>query len=430
MARAPDGERAQPRPSDRGLRFRRGRAHGAARVPRLAARGGLRLPRGRRAVSLWRSYGGRAPRARRAGHPFPARARGEAARDRLQLGRVRRPGDREEDRRGVRGGGGRRDRSRGRDRRGADPIRQRRRAGDACDGAERLVPAGPRQPASRADSHGDRGPRPCRGDPARLPVLRQRRRDGALLLRAVEEGGGRHRDPRLHPLPAGEADAAADSRARRAAGHRGACDCRDGSASARPGGAVEDGQGRGGVSLPLHGGSRVVSRARHALPPDAARRGRARGPAVSPLAVTAENIPFIPWGLLMIVVALYLVAVAVLIAAGRREDARALAGFIPDCLVLVSRLARDERISRPRRAALFLVLGYLALPIDLVPDFLPGIGQLDDAVVLGLALRIVVRGGGTEMVREAWPGPEASLTIVLRAAGLETNGAATPPTTL
>jgi uncharacterized membrane protein YkvA (DUF1232 family) len=151
---------------------------------------------------------------------------------------------------------------------------------------------------------------------------------------------------------------------------------------------------------------------------------------VSPVAVAAEDIPFWPWGLLMVVVGLYVVSIAALIAAGRREDARALAGFIPDCLVLVSRLARDSRISRPRRALLFLVLAYLALPIDLVPDFLPGIGQLDDAVLLGLALRLVVHGGGTAMVRQAWPGPEASLTLVLRAAGLETNGAATPPTTL
>jgi uncharacterized membrane protein YkvA (DUF1232 family) len=147
-------------------------------------------------------------------------------------------------------------------------------------------------------------------------------------------------------------------------------------------------------------------------------------------ALNPENVPFWPWGLLIFIVGLYVVGVAALIAAGRREDARALAGFIPDCIVLVTRLARDRRISRPRRAVLFLVLGYLALPIDLVPDFLPGIGQLDDAVVLGIALRIVVRGGGSDLVREAWPGPEASLTLVLRAAGLETNGAATPPTTL
>jgi uncharacterized membrane protein YkvA (DUF1232 family) len=140
------------------------------------------------------------------------------------------------------------------------------------------------------------------------------------------------------------------------------------------------------------------------------------------LALAPEEIPFVPWGLLLLAVGLYVVAVAALIAAGRREDARALAGFISDCLVLVSRLARDKRISRARRAVLWLVLGYLALPIDLVPDFLPVAGQLDDAVILGLALRVLVRGGGTEMVRAAWPGPEASLTIVLRAAGLETNG--------
>ncbi|HEY7121695.1 MAG TPA: DUF1232 domain-containing protein [Solirubrobacterales bacterium] len=129
----------------------------------------------------------------------------------------------------------------------------------------------------------------------------------------------------------------------------------------------------------------------------------------------------------MLIVGLYLVGVAALIAAGRREDARALAGFIPDCMVLIGRLARDQRIPRGRRLVLFGVLGYLALPIDLVPDFLPGVGQLDDAVLLGLALRLVVHGGGTEPVREAWPGPQASLTLVLRAAGLETNGA---PTTL
>ena len=143
-----------------------------------------------------------------------------------------------------------------------------------------------------------------------------------------------------------------------------------------------------------------------------------------------ENVPFWPWGLLLIAVGLYVVAVAALIAGSRREDARALAGFIPDCVVAISSLARDRRISRPRRAALLVARGYLSLPIDLVPDFLPGIGQLDDAVVIGMAIRLVAHAGGTELVREAWPGPEASLTVVLRAAGLETNGAASGGTTL
>ena len=135
-----------------------------------------------------------------------------------------------------------------------------------------------------------------------------------------------------------------------------------------------------------------------------------------------EQVSFWPWGAILVLAGAYLVCIASLIAAGRREDARALAGFIPDCLILVQRLARDPSVSRWRRIMLFGVLGYLALPIDLVPDFLPGIGQLDDAVVLGLALRVVVRGGGSALVRRAWPGPEASLVLVLRAAGLESNG--------
>jgi uncharacterized membrane protein YkvA (DUF1232 family) len=142
-------------------------------------------------------------------------------------------------------------------------------------------------------------------------------------------------------------------------------------------------------------------------------------------AARPEQVPFWPWGLLLIALGLYVVGVAALIAAGRREDARALGGFIPDCVVLISSLARDSRVSRSRRALLFVVLGYLALPIDLVPDFLPVAGQLDDAVVLAVALRLVVRGGGSDLVRAAWPGPQASLTIVLRAAGLEANGAGT-----
>jgi uncharacterized membrane protein YkvA (DUF1232 family) len=146
------------------------------------------------------------------------------------------------------------------------------------------------------------------------------------------------------------------------------------------------------------------------------------------LATSTDDIevPLFPWGLLIIAVGLYVVGVAALIAAGRREDARALAGFIPDCAVMLSRLVRDRRISWPRRAVLWGVLAYLAFPIDLVPDFLPVAGQLDDAVLLGLALRFLVHGGGAELVRESWPGPEASLTLVLRAAGLQSNGHSAP----
>jgi uncharacterized membrane protein YkvA (DUF1232 family) len=149
------------------------------------------------------------------------------------------------------------------------------------------------------------------------------------------------------------------------------------------------------------------------------------------VAATTDDIevPLWPWGLLIIAVGLYVVAIAALIAAGRREDARAIAGFVPDCAVLVGRLARDRRVPRARRLLLWGLLAYLATPIDLVPDFLPVAGQLDDAVLVGIALRVLVRGGGEALVREAWPGPEASLTLVLRAAGLQANGRGSPDRT-
>ena len=141
---------------------------------------------------------------------------------------------------------------------------------------------------------------------------------------------------------------------------------------------------------------------------------------------TGVDIELWPWGVLIIAVGLYAVAVAAVLAAGRREDARAIAGFIPDCIVLVGRLARDRAVSRPRRALLLAVVVYLALPIDLIPDFLPGAGQLDDAVILVLALRLLLGGVSAETLRQAWPGPEASLRLILRASGHESNGRGSP----
>jgi uncharacterized membrane protein YkvA (DUF1232 family) len=105
-----------------------------------------------------------------------------------------------------------------------------------------------------------------------------------------------------------------------------------------------------------------------------------------------------------------------LLAAGRRSDARALATFIPDCIVLVSRLACDPRVPRRRKLLLFALVGYLAMPVDLVPDVIPVAGQLDDAILVALVVRHVVAAGGEPLIRELWPGPERSLDLVLRLA--------------
>ena len=115
--------------------------------------------------------------------------------------------------------------------------------------------------------------------------------------------------------------------------------------------------------------------------------------------------------------ALYAALVLALYVAGRRGQARALAGFVPDCAVLFKRLVGDERVPRSRKLILALLAAYLAMPIDLVPDFIPVAGQLDDAILVALALRSLVRGAGPQLIREHWPGPEESLRAVLRLAG-------------
>jgi uncharacterized membrane protein YkvA (DUF1232 family) len=124
------------------------------------------------------------------------------------------------------------------------------------------------------------------------------------------------------------------------------------------------------------------------------------------------------WTLLAlgIAVAAYAAAVIALIALGRRSDARGLAGFIPDCVVLIQRLLRDPRVRRRHKLALALLAAYLVMPIDLVPDFIPVAGHLDDAILVAVVLRGLVRGGGEALLRDHWPGPERSLALISRAA--------------
>ena len=109
--------------------------------------------------------------------------------------------------------------------------------------------------------------------------------------------------------------------------------------------------------------------------------------------------------------------VGALLLAGRRQDARAIAGFIPDCMVLFHRLVADDRVP-PRRRKLLLaaLIGYLAMPFDLVPDVIPVAGQLDDAIIVALVLRSTRRASGRDLIVEHWPGPSSSLEALTRRA--------------
>jgi uncharacterized membrane protein YkvA (DUF1232 family) len=119
---------------------------------------------------------------------------------------------------------------------------------------------------------------------------------------------------------------------------------------------------------------------------------------------------------LAVVLAVWALAVAALVVAGRRTEAWALARFIPDCVVLFRRLLADPAVPRHRKLALALVVGYLLLPFDLVPDFIPVAGQLDDAIVVALGLRYVLRSGGAPLLAKHWPGPPESLRLIVRLA--------------
>jgi uncharacterized membrane protein YkvA (DUF1232 family) len=124
----------------------------------------------------------------------------------------------------------------------------------------------------------------------------------------------------------------------------------------------------------------------------------------------------VTWALIIFASALlvYLVAVLGLLVVGRRTDARALAGFVPDCVVLCRRLLADSRVPRRQKALLAGLVGYLASPLDLIPDFIPVIGQLDDVLVAVLVLRTARRGIRRSIVRQHWPGPPQSLRVIER----------------
>jgi uncharacterized membrane protein YkvA (DUF1232 family) len=110
-----------------------------------------------------------------------------------------------------------------------------------------------------------------------------------------------------------------------------------------------------------------------------------------------------------LVVALVLLVVSWLVLAvlARRLPpgiVRDLAAFIPDCVTTVRRLRKDPRVPRRAKVAIVLAGIWVASPIDLIPEFLPVIGPLDDIIVVALALRYAGRQVPREVLLAAWPG--------------------------
>jgi uncharacterized membrane protein YkvA (DUF1232 family) len=92
---------------------------------------------------------------------------------------------------------------------------------------------------------------------------------------------------------------------------------------------------------------------------------------------------------------------------------RDLAAFIPDCVTAVRRLRKDPRVPRRARIAIVIAGVWVASPIDLIPEFIPIIGPLDDIVVVALALRYAGRQVPREVLLGAWPGDPRLLLRLL-----------------
>jgi uncharacterized membrane protein YkvA (DUF1232 family) len=90
-----------------------------------------------------------------------------------------------------------------------------------------------------------------------------------------------------------------------------------------------------------------------------------------------------------------------------------LAGFLPACVTLIRRLRRDPRVPRSAKVAVLVAMVWVLSPIDLIPEFLPVIGPLDDVVVVALALRYAARRVPRAVLLEAWPGDPRLLERLL-----------------
>ena len=119
-----------------------------------------------------------------------------------------------------------------------------------------------------------------------------------------------------------------------------------------------------------------------------------------------------------IAVAVWSAAVLLLFLAGKKSAARELAGLLPNLVALFRGLLGDPRVPRGTKLWIGFAVAWLISPIDLIPEFVPVAGPLDDAIVAALVLRHVLKRAGRQVVEGHWRGDPATLRLILRAGGI------------
>ena len=131
---------------------------------------------------------------------------------------------------------------------------------------------------------------------------------------------------------------------------------------------------------------------------------------------------------LAITVAASWIALLAALALARPDGATLADGLkvLPETVSLVRRLSTDPQLPRSVRRTLWFLGGYLAMPVDLVPDFIPVLGYADDAILVAVVLRSTVRRAGIDAVRAHWPGSEDGFAALRRITGLPEPQQSTP----
>jgi uncharacterized membrane protein YkvA (DUF1232 family) len=115
-----------------------------------------------------------------------------------------------------------------------------------------------------------------------------------------------------------------------------------------------------------------------------------------------------------VVIAVWLLAILVLVVLGRRSQARELAALIPNLVVLFRGLLGDPRVPRSSKRWLWFAVAWFLSPLDLIPEFIPVVGPLDDAIVAALVLRHVLRRTDRTVLADHWRGDPGTLDSILR----------------